>query len=379
MNADVKREKRREANRRYYAKQKAMQATHPAKAREITPQVRQIKVSFEALARSRAQASARTMAPPFAPYMPPPMANVQSDLAMDSVIDPAASWASEGIEGTDLAALYEGFIGYPELSLMAQRPEYRRISETIATEMTREWVEFTSAGDEGKAEKIAKIEAEMKRLRVRDRFAEAAEQDGFFGRSHIYVDLGTTDNPAELRTDIGDGTTEASRQKISRGAIKALRCVEAVWCYPLNYNSSNPLRADWYRPDVWSVQGTTVHRSRLLTFIGREVPDLLKPAYSFGGLSMSQIAKPYVQNWLKTRQSVADIVSAFSIFVLKTDMSDLMSSDAVDGFYRRLSLFTSLRDNRGVFAVDKEREDFQNVSAPLGSLDKLQALSLIHI
>ena len=35
--------------------------------------------------------------------------------------------------------------------------------------------------------------------------------------------------------------------------------------------------------------GRQVHTSRILTFIGRPVPDLLKPAYSFGGLSLVQL------------------------------------------------------------------------------------------
>ncbi|WP_198327721.1 hypothetical protein [Mesorhizobium sp. WSM1497] len=36
----------------------------------------------------------------------------------------------------------------------------------------------------------------------------------------------------------------------------------------------------------------------------------MKPTYSFGGLSLSQMVKPYVDNWLETRQSVNDIISA---------------------------------------------------------------------
>jgi hypothetical protein len=41
------------------------------------------------------------------------------------------------------------FLGYAYLAELAQRPEYRMISETIATEMTRKWIEFTSTGAEG--------------------------------------------------------------------------------------------------------------------------------------------------------------------------------------------------------------------------------------
>jgi Anti-CBASS protein Acb1-like len=76
----------------------------------------------------------------------------------------------------------------------------------------------------------------------------------------------------------------------------------------MNYNSNDPLKDDWYRPNTWYIQSKAIHSSRLITLIGREVPDLLKPTYSFGGLSLSQMAKPYVDNWLKTRQRRDNLV-----------------------------------------------------------------------
>ncbi|MGF6605041.1 hypothetical protein P3T23_009802, partial [Paraburkholderia sp. GAS448] len=48
---------------------------------------------------------------------------------------------------------------------------------------------------------------------------------------------------------------------------------------------------------------------------------MLKPAYAFGCLSLSQIAKPYVDNWLRTRQSVSDLLHSFSTMVLKTNLA----------------------------------------------------------
>ena len=50
--------------------------------------------------------------------------------------------------------------------------------------------------------------------------------------------------------------------------------------------------SDWYKPSSWFVQGTEVHSTRLMTFIGREVPDLLKPAYSFGGCPCLRWSSP---------------------------------------------------------------------------------------
>lgn len=57
------------------------------------------------------------------------------------------------------------------------------------------------------------------------------------------------------------------------------------------YNADNPLSDDFYRPSEWYVMGKTVHASRMIDLISRPVPDMLKPAYNFGGLSLVQIAE----------------------------------------------------------------------------------------
>lgn len=300
-------------------------------------------------------------------------------MAMDDGICGVQDWANGfAINGF----MTEGitFLGYAYLSELAQRPEYRVISETIATEMTRKWISFTSADDEDnkKAARINELEAEFNRLNVRDLFCRATEQDGFFGRGHIYIDTGDTNDPKELEKSIGDGWDKLSVAKLKNKKIKALRTVEAVWCYPTSYNSNDPLTDNWYRPDSWYVQSKTVHSSRLITFIGREVPDLLKPTYSFGGLSLSQMAKPYVDNWLKTRQGVNDIINSFSVPVLSTDLQTSIQGDGQQ-LFARATLFNLMRSNQGLMILNKESEDFKNVSAPLGGLDALQAQAQEHM
>ncbi|MDB5448410.1 MAG: uncharacterized protein JWQ97_3727 [Phenylobacterium sp.] len=349
----------------------------PQPAPAAAPPKRRLRISDEAVARSRAPA-AQTFNP-FAvdPAKLHPSAS-RPKIAMDESVSQANAWAASAITG--VLAEGQAFLGYPVLAELAQRPEYRRISETIARHMTRKWIKLQATGEGDKSEKIAAIEDTMKRLGVKAAFQKAAEQDGFFGRGHIYLDLGTTDDPDELKTSIGNGADETSIAKIGKGALKRLRPVEAVWCYPTRYNSNDPLQPDWYRPTSWFVMGKELHASRLLTFVGREVPDLLKPAYSFGGLSLSQMVKPYVDNWIETRQSVNDIVSAFSIFVLKTSLVDALEVDPSGGqLLKRAELFNNLRDNRGLLIADKDTEDFENVSAPLGTLDQLQAQAQEHM
>ncbi|HEY0120637.1 MAG TPA: DUF1073 domain-containing protein [Rhizobium sp.] len=351
----------------------------PAIAADAQPEgVRRPSVSTKALLKSM-EKPAKRQARPFTIPNPAPgvLPAGGATLAMDSQILAAGSWAggynqsfTEGLE----------FLGYPYLAELAQRPEYRRIVEVIATEMTRKWIRLTSKGEADETDKITKIKDEMSRLDVQKVFKTLAEQDGFFGRSHLYIDTGKTDDPDELLTPIGNGRDDLSRKKVGKGSLKALRAVEAVWTYPTNYNSNDPLRGDWYTPDMWFVMGKRIHASRLLTFIGREVPDLLKPAYSFGGLALTQMAKPYVDNWLQTRQSVNDIISAFSVFVLKTNMAaNLEVGGDETAIVARAEIFNNLRNNRGLMMLDKTEEEFANVSAPLGTLDMLQAQSQEHM
>src|SRR5579859_6279968 len=303
-------------------------------------------------------------------------------LAMDeaSNIGTWNSWAAQGnwafTEGLE-------FMGYPYLAELSQRPEYRKIVEVPSTEATRKWIKFQAKGDnKSKEDKIAKIEAEMVRLGVRDNYKTIIEHDGFFGRAHLFHDFGDDLDKAdntELLAPIGNGRDDASRTKVSkRRPLVALKPVEAVWTYPTNYNASNPLKQDWYKPEMWYVMGQRVHQSRLPCFISRNVPDLLKPAYPFGGLSLTQLAKPYVDNWIITRQSVQDILNSYTVFALATAMAEQMQVGG-ELLTKRENVFNEFRNNRGVFFYDKELEDFKNVSAPLAGLDILQAQALEHI
>lgn len=418
--------------------------SEPPSAPVAEPVRRKLKINNELLSRSKAkrQAAPATLFKIGAKLHPPGVAS-DAVMAMDDDTTAINAWAFQNIS----AILNDGqtFLGYPLLAELAQRPEYRRITETIARHMTRKWIEFDvktdgdgaggdkakrkndnkeaaaeveaeaddedaapfgasdlafgngSAGsaakegsepvdpasnkpekslapDQDKLDKVAKLEERLEEIGAKHAFYKIAEQDGFFGRSHLYVDLDTTDDPAELKTPIGNGSDETTEMKLKNkaGALKILKPVEAVWCYPTNYNSNNPLKSDWYSPKSWFVMGTELDASRLLTFIGREVPDILKPAYSFGGLALSQMVKPYVENWINTRQAVASIVRAFSIFVLKTKLTDALETSG-DELFSRVELFNNFRDNSGTFVIDKDDEDFANVSASLSSLDKLQA------
>lgn len=293
-------------------KQKPQRSRAVAVRKEIVP-AKRLKITDEMLGRAMgmfggARHSMISASAMFKPADHPPGVvpeRFKSHYAMDEFSTNAGEWAAQqyyNYAAVDGAA----FLGYPMLAILAQRSEYRMIVETIAEDATRNWIKLTSVGgDKGKSDKIKIINDEMDRLDMKGHFRKMSEHDGYFGRSHLYLDTGNTDDRQELKTPIGNGRNKITQLKVNmERPLLRLASVEPVWCYPSSYNSNDPLKPEWYNPSQWFVQGKEVHVSRLLWFVAREVPDLLKPAYSFGGLSMTQMAMPYVQNWIETRQAV---------------------------------------------------------------------------
>ncbi|WP_244463407.1 DUF1073 domain-containing protein [Acetobacter orleanensis] len=301
----------------------------------------------------------------FRPYQPPK--GVRGDGRTHLVMDSAAA-TNPGLLGWLRQAVAEGvaFPGYPRLAEMSQRAEYRHMVEVIAAEATREWITFRARGTADKKQRLADLERDFLRLNVRDVLRRMAEYDGYYGMGLLYVDTGQPRTGGALETPL-----LLRPETFRKGSLRALVPIEPVWTTPDQYDTTNPLSAEFYQPSRWWVQGGLLHSTRLLQFVSRPVPDLLKPAYNFGGLSLSQMARPAVDNWLRTRQSVSDLLNAFSIVALSTDMSAYAQDP--EGLLSRVEAFNRFRSNRGTFVLDKDREKLELLAAPLAGLDRLQA------
>jgi len=266
-----------------------------------------------------------------------------------------------------------GFPGFQYLAQLATRAEYRAFASTLSTEVTREWIKFTSKQDDAgdTAEKIKQIEEEFKRLNIRGVIQRAVEHDCYFGRGQIFLDIQNGDRKTPLILD---------PRTVKKGSLNSVSTVEAVWTTPSGYNALDPAAPDFYKPHGWFMLGQQVHSSRLMTVATRQLPDILKPAFNFAGMSLSQLAEPYVDNWLRTRQSVADLINNFSITVLSTAMDQvLQGNDDGTDLFARADLFTATRSNRGLMLLDKEREELVQVNTPLSGLHELQAQSQEHM
>jgi hypothetical protein len=298
-----------------------------------------------------------------------------AQVAMDS--EPAYECARLAMDagpqfGSQLYAYsnIEGFPGYPYLMLLALRSEYRNMATALATELTRKWIKFNSTDteDESTKTKITEIEQAFTALGIQGIIHKAAEHDAFYGTGQILINI----KGADLKTPlIIDSRT------VKKDSLIGFKNVDPIWTTPLMYNSLTPSSPNFYRPDSWWVMGEHWDASRVIVTVTREVPDIFKPAFNFSGMSLSQLAEPYVNNWLRTRQSVSDLINNFSIVVLKTAMDQVLTGgDDGSNLFSRIKLFTATRSNKGVMALDKDREELEQIAVPLSGLHELQSQAL---
>lgn len=320
------------------------------------------------------------------PYVPPPGVIPPKDviaqhnamahgggpyLAMDAApVTTGMNWLNQNFCGL-------GFPGYAYLSELAQRSEYISPAGTIASEMTRKFIKFISRSKDPKAaDKFKKLEAAFKKYDVRQVWRKALELDLLMGRSQIYIDIdGSDDDLVKAQPLTIDSKT------IKKGSLRGFKVVEPIWTTPLTYNSIDATAPDFYSPRAWYVSGKRIHYTRVITVNSCPVPDILKPSYNFGGLSLSQRMEPYVLRWLRTVDGVNRIINNFSVMILKSNLSTILQGKTVDGqgLLNRAKLFTSTRDNQGLTLLDKNTEEMEQIAVPLGGLAELQAQAQEHM
>lgn len=255
---------------------------------------------------------------------------------------------------------HSGFRGYPQLAAMSQQVEYSNMHSVFADEMTRNWIEVKSR-KEGDPD-IELMENALVKYDVKRLIHDAVKQDSQYGVAHVYIDTGAkTDDELEKPLFLDP-------RKIPKGSLKGLRVVDPTWIYPAMYNTQWPLADDFYKPSAWFVMGKIVHESRFMDIVSRPVPDILKPSYNFGGLSLTQLMEDYVVDWRDAKKNVIKILRTLRMRALKTDMDERLQMPGE--FDKRIKMFTQYQDNFGVWVIDTG-EDLIHMQTSLSELSNL--------
>lgn len=289
---------------------------------------------------------------------------------MDSEL-PINLWNDNGY--TQVGDIVTDFVGWGVLSLVAQNGVVQNIINTISNAATQEWGQLYYDGNDKSAEdKMRKMEAKAASLKLRETIRIAHQKKILFGGCMVYPKI--TGDDKKLQKEF---INQANQQ------IRYLKVIEPLYVVPTSFEASNPLSKYFYAPEIWAVNGTMTHISRLMHFQSNDAPLLLKPVYQFFGISVIQLLLSYLKIFDLMRDDIAAIVHRYNVNVLKTDISAILEGSTSDqdvaSLRTRIELFTKLANNFGVMVLDREREEWEQFNMALNGLDKLVQQNLEYI
>ncbi len=215
------------------------------------------------------------------------------------------------------------FVGYGVLQQIAQNGMIRTCIQTVADDMTREWIQVTG-GDDVENEEIDKLQdIQESKYKLRSLFNRAQLLVGFMGGAMVFIDTG--EEHLDLPLNISDVSAE----------IKKDTNVKFVLVDPINVSP------------------------------GMYIPQ-------------AQILWDYVLHWNKAREAGVNILDKLNLLVFKTDFAQAFQVGGIEQLDGKMSLLQRYRDNDSVFACDAT-EDVQNITATIAGVTDIIRQSLEFI
>lgn len=266
--------------------------------------------------------------------------------------------------------LFPQFLGYGYLMGISQDTWIRAGVEMIADEMTKEGVTLKYGGE--RENLVPEMDEEMVKYEVVDLLHDALTNCGYYGGCLLYIDTGEDGldllNPLVL-----------DQQTFKQGSLKGFKIIEAYNISPGTYNSTNPLKKDFYKPKTWWVLGQQIHESRFCYFTQNEISTLLAPAYNFFGIPLSQIVLDAVSHFKNCKEAQARLAGKFADIIFKTNLQEILEGGSGAELAKRIRFFVQNRSNDGCQVIDKETEDISVVTTPLGGITDIvrQSMELV--
>jgi phage-related protein (TIGR01555 family) len=311
----------------------------------------------------------------------PPAAREAARLAMDAFTGAATPYGGHAdfVEhGRRLGVSVDMtfFMGYPLLAQLSQNGLIRACITAPALDMTRNGFEIVRDGeaDGTDADYVRSLELAFKAFGVERLLRDAATYTGYFGGCFLFVDTGVRGPALADPLAVTDWSGE-----LGKGRLRGFRLIDpADACYGA-FNSVRPLDPDYFRPEVWHVQGQTVHRSRLIKVSGALPPRLLQPSYNFLGIPQAQVIADHVLHFAANNRQAAELLGNFASKVAKLNLSQMLTGGDAAQIARRVEYMVASQRNSGVLAIDKDTEDFVKQDTSLAGVPDIvrQSLELV--
>lgn len=258
----------------------------------------------------------------------------------------------------------KSFIGYQMCAILSQNWLISKACAVPARDATRNGFDVISInGDDIPDQTVKLLQRFDKKYRLRWHCEEFVRLGRIFGMRIALFDIDSSDPEFYEKPFNLDG--------VEAGSYKGIVQIDPYWCTPVLVGGelNDPAVPHFYEPTYWLINGKRYHRSHLMIFRCNEVPDILKPVYLYGGISVPQSIMERVYSAERTTDESLGLVLSKRTTVWQTNMDAFMAD--FDGNREKIQAWIATRDNYGIKVGDKEDDVFAQYDTTLSDLDEV--------
>lgn len=255
----------------------------------------------------------------------------------------------------------QSFIGYQTAAILSQQWLISKACLMPAKDAVRNGYEVTvNDGTIVDAEVLDAIRKADRDFQINKNLIEMVQMGRVFGIRVVMFIVDSIDPNYYAYPFNPDGVTPGSYKGISQ--------IDPYWITPLldDQAAGNPAAIGFYEPTWWQVNGRKVHRTHLVVFRTEEVPDILKPTYIYGGISIPQKIYERVYAAERTANEAPMLAMTKRMDVLNVDMTEVAANPAA--FWGNMEQWRNNMNNYGVKALGLN-ETLQQFDTSLTDLD----------
>ena len=294
-----------------------------------------------------------------------PIAGKNAGATMDFFDSSAAVGNNFGTGVSDTHIRWFGshsFIGYQTCAIFAQHWLIDNACQIPVDDSLRKgWKITKNDGEEIDTKTLATITQLDKRFNIQNKARDFAK----FGRVYgVRVAVFNVDSPDKDYYEL-----PFNPDGVKPGSYKGITMNDPYYTIPLlTQDSQNPNSSNFYEPEFWVIGGKKYHKSHCVVFRHSEVPQILKPSYIYGGISLTQQIFEAAYNAEVTSGEIPQLVQNMRTYIYKMDLSQV-AADPI-GFEERLGTISEVRNNHGIQAIGLG-DELTQIQTTLTGLDEI--------
>lgn len=262
----------------------------------------------------------------------------------------------------------QSFIGYQTCAIVSQQWLVNRALSLPPIDAVRNGYEIATTDEDSEinSKRLADLIRADERFKIPENLVEFGTNVRRFG-FRIAIFVVESDDPRYYEKPFNiDG--------VRPGSYKGITQIDPQWVAPIldKQAAANPAAMDFYEPTWWQISGQLYHKSHLIIHRYMNPPDIIKPAYQYGGIPLTQLILERVYAAERTANEAPMLVQTKRLNVLYTDVAEAILQP--DKFIEKLAQWIGFQNNYGVkvAGTDDKVEQFDTSLTDLENVIKTQ-------